>query len=265
LCSFREHGVSVAPVSRVCAIRVLRLYRPNTGRPPSLSPLPYHAMLCGSVDRIIMLVFALVELIALIAMLSAGGSVLTCINDHASSMPVGAGTIDHEDRLRRLINGSIGCGAFALLALLAVTTYYSTSALLLWLGRRADVVRADGTSHREMKLAPTAGAEGCCRITLKLLNITVGLLGIIAITISSSLFGAARWQAEEVPWADAAHAKEAVDLIGAAMGLAILALLMKVAEAFLGHLWAVNLSNTRDYVATMRDGDLLAASERGRV
>ena len=220
-------------------------------------------MLCGSIDRIIMLVFALVELVALIAMLSAGGAVMAYIDDHASSVPVAAGAIDHEYRLRRLVGVSIGCGAFALFALLAVSAYYSTSALLLWLGRRADVVRADATSHREMKLAPTAGAEGCCRITMKLINITIGLVGIITITISASLFGVAQWQAEEVPWADADHAQNAVNLTSAAAGLAILALTMKVAEAFLGHLWAVNLSNTRDYVTTMRDGDLAVPYNKG--
>lgn len=213
-------------------------------------------MIGGSFDRILMIILAIIEFLTLIAMLSVGGSALAYVGDHASSAPVASDAIDQEDRLRRLLNISITCGAFALFSLISVTTYYTTGALLLWLGSRADKVRKDDSSHQKMLLAPTSGAEGYCRITLKLLNITVGLLGIITITVSVTLFGVAQWQADMVIWADVGNAKEIGDLLGATTGLAIMALLMKVAEAFLGHVWAIMLSNTRDYVATRRDQDV---------
>lgn len=205
-----------------------------------------------------MLVLTYLELVVLVAMLSVGSSALKFIDDYASSVPVVAGAIDHEDRLRRLINGAIGCGAFALFALLVATAYHSTSALLLWLGRRTDGVHVKEMSHRELTLAPTTGVKGCCRVTMKILNITVGLLGIVAITLSASLFGMAQWEVDVVTWENFGHAKEIAYLLGVCMGLAILALLLKLTEALLGHVWAVLLSNTRDYATTMHDREITA-------
>ena len=222
-------------------------------------------MLCGSFDRIIMLVFALIELIALSVMLSEGGSAMKNIEDHATSAPVAGDAADPEERLRRLVGNSIGCGVFALIALLAITTYYTTSGLLLWLGRRVDVVRADPSAHRQMRLAPTSGVRGMFRIALKLINITVGVLGIVAITISASLFGVAAWQVDEVTWGDVMHSKETVDSLHTAMSMAVLALVMKILEAFLGHVWAINLSDARDYASTVRDSELIPVDAKSQV
>lgn len=212
-----------------------------------------------------MIAFAVVELVALCVMLSTGGSAMKKIEDHATSLPVAADEVDPEDRLRRLVGSSIGCGVFALVALFAVTAYYTTSGLLLWLGRRVDVVRADPSAHKQMRLAPTSGVRGVCRLALNLINITIGVLGIVSITISASLFGMAAWQVDEVTWGDPVHGKETADLLHTAMSMAVLALVMKILEAFLGHVWAIMLSDTRDYASAVRDVELVPVDAKEHV
>jgi hypothetical protein len=215
-----------------------------------------------SPDRYAMLLFALIELIVLIFALERGNAAVYNIEHNGTAiayvtMPLGETVLDTKQRLVTQLHMGIAGAGFSLFALLAITAYYTVGGLLLWITRRMEVVNADHTAHRQMSLAPTQGKNSTCYFLLKVLNIAVGALGLVAITLAAAFFGGAVWSVDYLTWAAQADRDAASDAANTASVLSIISLVLKLLEALLGHWWAITLSNKRDHATHIREKDLL--------
>ena len=216
---------------------------------------------CSS-DRIIMWIFAILDLAALVAAIILGAQTINQTH-HASNLPsLTTSGVDVKVRYEMAIGWAIGLTCFSLGALLAVSAYYTVGRVLMWTGSRSDMVQHAHTMqttkqmHMEVPLATTEGNDGRCRILGKMINIAIGALGLVTITAASVFFGAAAWLADCMVFTTTAEKTIAKDNLNMASSAAVLALVFKLLQALLGHLWAVLLSNHRDKFQTMRDHSL---------
>lgn len=212
-------------------------------------------------DRMVMWLFALVDLLSLILAIVYGALALNERN-HATNPATCPSGVDTKAQFLMAVGWAVGLTSFALVSLLAVSAYYTLGRLLMWTGTQSDMVRHAQTmatkknAHMEVALAPTRGDDGGCRILLKMINIAVGALGIVAITAAVILFGGGAFITDYLTWSSSSTQTKVSDYLDMAMGWASLGLVLKLLEALLGHLWAINLSNHRDRLQTMRDHGL---------
>lgn len=212
-----------------------------------------------SVDRAVMWVFAIVELVVLIAALVQVAECIDRVNHKTvkSSKAQLESDTDTKQRLHDLLVGSVGLLAYSLVALVAVSAYYTVGGMLKWLGHRADSVKANVGSPMAMAMAPSRGDDGTVRILAKMLNIAVGAVGIVTVSWAAGLLQGAWYLPDYIQWEHADDKDDTQNLIVMAFWWTIVALVMKLLEALLGHLWAINLSNHRDKMTHLRDGELL--------
>lgn len=211
-------------------------------------------------DRWVMITFAVLELIALIwgivEIAVAMGRVRSYADDahvsvtHADHGPSSRDPIKHpvtfhvnpRERLLVMTGWGIALVSIALVSLLAVSAYYTLGKML---------------QHRHLVPAHhmARGWSGGCGVALKLLNITIGALGIVTISAAVALTACAGWYSDHVPWKNAAERKSASDELMAATALSLVALVLKLAEALLGHYWAIDLTKHRCNEMIVARGD----------
>lgn len=206
--------------------------------------------------RPLMWIFAIVEVVVSIWALVRGGHASQLVSDHAPS-GLSCITTDVKMRVGTLIGSGIACASFALISLLAVSAYYSLGGLLMWMGKRMDAMKIGNLSSLDMTLSPTKGDESMLRIALKVLNVAVGALGIVTAALAACFFSSAAWDIDYLYWTANDYQAGARLALHDAAGLSITALIMKLLEALLGHLWAIALSNGRDKMTCMRDQALV--------
>lgn len=211
-------------------------------------------------DRWVMIAFAVLEFIALVWCIVESAIVMGRVNAHVEDAVVSVIHADHgpssrdpvrhpvtlhihpRDRMRTIIGWSIGLVVVALVALLAVTAYYTLGKML---------------QHRSLVPAHhmARGWSGGCSVALKLLNITIGALGIVTVSAAIATLSLAAWYSDHVAWKNAAERKSAYDELSAASALSLIALVLKLAEALLGHYWAIDLTKHRCNEMIVARGD----------
>ena len=210
-----------------------------------------------------MILLALIELVVLIIAIERGVAASQSTQDHGLAAPF-ASPSTHGDvstskeRLTSLIHTGIALAAFSLFALFAITAYYSLGGLLMWLSGQLDVVDADHTAHKQMKLAPTTGVISSSGFLMKILNIAVGALGLVAVSVAAAAFSGAVMMADTLTWTSVAEKESLTMAAGSAGALSAVSLVLKLCEALLGHVWAINLSNKRDHATRLRDTAIVA-------
>ena len=201
-----------------------------------------------SPDRIVMIIFAVLEFLALLWGLIELGIVLGKIHKYADRV---ATHVTHADfatsgdtsravnpvvfevypneRLVTITVWNIVLFVLSMLSLIGVTLYYTL-----------------GKELQKRHLIPKSFfVGGGYRIWLKMINIAVGAIGIVVNGAAVSLCAVSVWYSNQVKWKNAAEAKLVQDQLVAATVVGLVAIVLKLAEALLGHYWAIDLSRGR--------------------
>lgn len=181
--------------------------------------------------RWIMIFFALMEAVAvLIAIIeSASASHQIGANAHAmvghKTVPATDHTYTCKTRMLAVASWCIVFNVIALVSLLGVSSYYSLGKRLQYYGR--------------MQVWPIKAS----RYWLKLSVIVLGAVGIVASSMGVATAAVGVWLNDEVNYPNALDRLAAGDALKAAAALSGLTLALKLAEAVLGHAWAISLDN----------------------
>lgn len=175
--------------------------------------------------RYLMMGMAAIELVLLLLALSNGGEILDAIEKQTDCGQCG---------LRTLVHFAMAATGGSLFSLLAVTAYYTLGGLLFRLNTSGE--------H-----AYSGGSGSSYRLVFKVANIAIGAVGIAANGAAIALFGACIVFEDMVRHGQSPGSTTRPERV--AMLYSIFALVLKLSEALLGHIWAIHLSSARDSAA----------------
>lgn len=195
-------------------------------------------------DRMVMMLFALVEFVLGIVLITAigqlNGHITNEVMEGANTFtnPVNNKSQDLRDVVRTMLGWSIGMAVWSLVSVVVVSLYYT-------LGKALNYYRDHVTSMKPDSLV---------RKLIKMLIIAVGALGIVGVVAAMGILSGTSVAMYTMTCSSDAKKKEILELFGASVLYGLVVLIFKLLEALLGHAWAIGLSNKQVEMMTASNG-----------
>lgn len=181
--------------------------------------------------RWVMLFFALIEAVASIIAIVESASASHQVGANAQGMaahktvPATDHTYKCKDRMLAVASWCIALNTVAFISLLGVSSYYTLGKRLQFFGR--------------MQLWPITTIHWW----LKLAVIVIGATGVVASSMATAVAAVGVWLNDEVAYDKPVDRLATGDALKASAALSGITLALKLAEAVLGHAWAISMDN----------------------
>lgn len=195
-------------------------------------------------DRLLMIGFAVAELVLGIILLSNVGQISRHItnevtpNINSYTNLLNDKKEDLRDSVQVMVSWSMGMAILSLVSVVVVSLYYTLGKSLNYYMENMSTMKPDSVVYK----------------VVKMIIIALGALGIVGIVASMSMLSGTSVAVYNMQFKLDKDKKATLELFMSSVVIGLVILILKLLEALLGHAWAIGLANKHVEMMTAGNG-----------